>query len=81
MVEEAYVPIEDMAKHFAVSVSTARAWIRQGLVPALKVGGVYRFKLSEVEDALRNIRGDEVEEEPVELGTQLEFDFNPDIDL
>ena len=30
MVEEAYVPIEDMAKHFAVSVSTARAWIRQG---------------------------------------------------
>ena len=81
MVEEAYVPIEDMAKHFAVSVSTARAWIRQGLVPALKVGSVYRFKLSEVEDALRNIRGDEVEEEPIELGTQLEFDFNPDIDL
>jgi excisionase family DNA binding protein len=79
MVEEAYVLIEDMAKHFAVSVSTARAWIRQGLVPALKVGAVYRFKISEVEDALRNLRGDE--EKPIELGTQLEFDFNPDVDL
>jgi hypothetical protein len=42
MVDEAFVPIEDIAKHFAVSVSTVRAWIRQDLVPALKIGGVYR---------------------------------------
>ena len=41
--EESFVPIEDVAKHFAVSVSTVRAWIRQDLVPALKIGGVYRL--------------------------------------
>jgi len=81
MAEESYVLIEDMAKHFAVSVSTARAWIRQGLVPALKIGAVYRFKISEVEEALRNIRGDEAVEEPVELGSQLVFDFNLDEDI
>ena len=39
--DEKFVPIEDIAEHFAVSVSTVRAWIRQDLIPALKIGGVY----------------------------------------
>ena len=49
MVEESFVPIEGVAKHFSVSISTVRAWIRQSLVPSLKIGGVYSFKISEVE--------------------------------
>ena len=57
MVDEAFVPIEDIAKHFAVSISTVRAWIRQDLIPALKLGGVYRFKVSEVEEAMRKLSG------------------------
>ena len=55
MAEELFVPIEDVAKHFAVSVSTVRTWIRSDLIPALKLGGVYRFKISEVEAALRKL--------------------------
>lgn len=82
--DEPFVPIEDVSKHFAVSISTVRAWIRQGLVPALKIGGVYRFKLSEVEQALRDLSCQTPKalavanvEEPV----QLELNFNPDDDL
>lgn len=52
MNEEPYVGIKDVAKHFAVSVTTVRAWIRDNLIPAPKMGGQYRFKLSAVEAAL-----------------------------
>lgn len=90
MVDEAFVPIEDVAKHFAVSISTVRAWIRQDLIPSLKLGGVYRFKISEVEDAMRKLRGGRlireekdgsltVTAEPNEA--QLSFNFNPDDDI
>jgi excisionase family DNA binding protein len=90
MVEESFVPIEAVAKHFAVSISTVRAWIRQDLVPSLKLGGVYRFKLSEVEQALRKLHGGELVKETVD-GTivtkqkaddpQLALNFNPDDDI
>jgi excisionase family DNA binding protein len=90
MVDEAFVPIEDVAKHFAVSISTVRAWIRQDLIPALKFGGVYRFKISEVEEAMRNLSGGKLvkEEKDGSLtvtadsnATQLSFNFNPDEDI
>jgi transposase len=29
MSQEPYVPIESVAKHFSVSISTIRAWVRQ----------------------------------------------------
>ena len=86
--EESFVPIEDVAKHFAVSVSTVRAWIRQDLVPALKIGGVYRFKLSELEQTLRNLNGGDLPKEnkdgSIEVKAdpkQLALNFNVDDDI
>jgi len=90
MTEEIFVAIDDVAKYFAVSVSTVRAWIRQGLIPALKLGGVYRFKLSEVEEALRNLDGGTLvrEEadgsltvEPPESDLQMVLNFNVNDDI
>lgn len=79
MQDEPYVPIDDLAKHFAVSVSTVRAWIRNNTIPHLKVGGVYRFKVSKVEEALRAI----VEEAGVapEDDRQMVINFDPEEDL
>lgn len=79
MQDEPYVPIDDLAKHFAVSVSTVRAWIRNNTIPHLKVGGVYRFKVSKVEEALRAI----VEESGVlpEDDRQMTINFDPEEDL
>lgn len=78
-----YVPIEDVAKYFAVSISTIRAWIRQGIIPKntyIKVGATYRFNLLDVEHALTNkVEADEsdyVDGAPV----QLELNFNVDDD-
>jgi excisionase family DNA binding protein len=88
--EESFVPIEDVAKHFAVSISTVRAWIRQDLIPSLKVGGVYRFKISEVEIALKKLSGGHLVREEADgsltvnadsNSAQLTLNFNPDDDI
>lgn len=86
-----FVPIEELAKHFVVSVSTVRSWVRQGHIPKetyLKIGNTYRFNLSKVVDALTGRHADEPivvpkkdtkkqNKEP----QQLELDFsNPDED-
>lgn len=52
-----FVMIEDVAKHFSVSASTIRAWIRQNSIPKdtyIKVGQTYRFHLENVVTALTN---------------------------
>lgn len=86
---EPFVPIEDLAKHFTVSISTVRAWVRQGLIPKetyIKVGNTYRFSVSKVVEALTSAPKDEPEkveatiEEP-NIPVQLELDLNPDKDI
>ena len=78
-----YVPIEDVAKYFAVSISTIRAWIRQGIIPKdtyIKVGATYRFNLLDVENVLTNKvkEADATESDCAPI--QLELDFNVDED-
>lgn len=52
---EPLVPIEDLAKHFTVSVSTIRTWVRHGMIPKstyIKAGNTYRFSIPAVVAAL-----------------------------
>jgi|TARA_R110000822_G_scaffold138106_2_gene275636 excisionase family DNA binding protein len=87
---EPFVPIEELAKHFTVSVSTVRAWVRQGHITKdtyLKIGNTYRFNISKVVDALStNTPKDEPEVpkivEAPDAPVQLELVFNdPDEDI
>tara|TARA_R110002110_G_scaffold17663_1_gene75260 strand:+ start:2145 stop:2396 length:252 start_codon:yes stop_codon:yes gene_type:complete len=81
---EPFVPIEDVAKHFAVSISTIRAWLRQGHIPKdtyVKLGNTYRFKLPAVEAALTNKAKEEEGTHNVPTETQLEFDLDADRDV
>jgi excisionase family DNA binding protein len=74
-----FVPIEKVARHFTVSVSTIRAWVRQNKVPSdtyIKVGNTYRFNLDAVEAALIKERSAEEFDD-----RQLEFDFDADEDI
>ena len=73
----AYVPIEDVSKHFSVSISTVRGWIRRNHIPSstyIKVGNTYRFSIPDVVTALSS-----VEEKLDEAPTY--FDLDPDEDL
>ena len=62
-----YVPIEDVAKYFSVSISTIRAWVRQNQIPKdtyIKVGNTYRFCVDDVANALT--KAEDPEEEVLE---------------
>ena len=81
---EPFVQIEDVAKHFAVSISTIRAWLRQGHIPKdtyVKLGNTYRFKLPALEAALTNKAKKEEGTHNVPKETQLEFDLDADRDV
>jgi len=50
-----YSTIEEVAKHFTVSISTIRSWIRNGDIPKttyIKVGNTYRFRIPMIDEAL-----------------------------
>lgn len=85
---DTYVQIEDVAKYFAVSVSTVRSWVRLGYIPEdtyLKIGNTYRFKIKDVEECLVRSKAKEtnLKESMVkaESPKQLELDFNADEDV
>lgn len=93
MMNDQYVSIEDVAKYYSVSVSTIRTWIRTGkLTPSdfLKLGNTYRFKIADVDAALRRKSADEAPAPVVAVAAttaeptapvQLELNFNPDQDV
>jgi len=89
MSQDPLVPIEVLARKFTVSVSTIRAWLRQGYIPSdtyVKIGNTYRFNIPAVVEALsakpkndvKMIEPEQAEDGPV----QLELDLtNPDQDI
>jgi excisionase family DNA binding protein len=88
MSDEPLAPIEELAKKFSVSVSTVRAWVRHGYIPAhtyVKIGATYRFDVARVMEALMTPKPETTPEpEPAkpEDPVQLELPFNnPDEDL
>lgn len=50
---EPWVNLEDVASHLCLSKDTVRNWIKDGKLPAYKAGKMYKFKLSEVDQWLR----------------------------
>jgi hypothetical protein len=82
---EQLVPIEDVAKHFGVSLSTTRKWVRDGVIPQntyIKVGKTQRFALASIADAL--LKSGSAAEETAEAPAVDDFDptaFDPDADV
>lgn len=68
--------IEDVAKHFQVSVSTVRAWLRQGRIPDstfIKLIDTYRFNISKLQDALLAEKYNNGDGEQLEMFTPEEM--------
>ena len=62
---EPFITIEDVAKHFSVAVSTVRAWVHQKHIPEdtyIKIGNTYRFRVSDVATALTKVSSKRSEE-------------------
>jgi excisionase family DNA binding protein len=50
---EKWVNLEEVAEHLSLSKDTVRAWIKKGKLPAYKAGKQYKFKISEVDEWVR----------------------------
>jgi len=74
------VPIEDLANHLAVSISTVRGWVRQGHIPDgtyLKINNVYRFDKEAVSNALL----EKTSPPPVRYTSHDNTQYEDDLDL
>ncbi|MGM1323344.1 helix-turn-helix domain-containing protein [Corynebacterium macclintockiae] len=58
-VTESWVNLDDVATHLSVSKDTVRNWTKEGRLPAFKAGKMYKYKLSEVDQWLRDGRLDQ----------------------
>jgi excisionase family DNA binding protein len=43
-----YLTTEDIARRYGVNEDTARRWIRQKRLPAIRLGGAYRVRLDDL---------------------------------
>jgi hypothetical protein len=78
----AYVPIEDVSKHFSVSISTVRGWIRRKHIPPstyIQVGNTYRFSIPAVVAALSSEKVSPKTNNTDDTPTK--FDLDPDKDF
>ena len=53
--DEKWVKAKDVATHYDVNIQTVWKWVREGRIPAYKIGKGrnYRFKLSELPKEIR----------------------------
>ena len=50
---EKWVNLEDIAEYLSVSKDTIRIWLRDGILPIRRAGKRYKYKISEVDEWLR----------------------------
>ena len=61
--EERWVSVDDVAAHLGVAKDSIYRWIEERGLPAHRVGRLFRFKLSEVDEWVRTGKSNEQLEE------------------
>lgn len=61
--EDKWVNTEELAEYLSITMDTARTWIKAGMLPAYKAGRRYKFKLSEVDEWVRDGKIKGIEED------------------
>lgn len=51
---EAWIGIEDAAKHLGVTKDTIRNWIKKTDIPSHKIGKLWKFKRSELDEWVKS---------------------------
>lgn len=46
---EKWVNLDSVAEHLSLSKDTVRNWVKDGRLPAIRIGKMYKFKLSEID--------------------------------
>ncbi len=51
---EKWSSLEEVAKHIGVNKDTVRNWIKKDAIPAHKIGKLWKFKLSEIDEWVKS---------------------------
>jgi PTS system nitrogen regulatory IIA component len=62
--------VKEMAEYLSVNVSTIYMWSQRGQIPAMKIGALWRYRRSEIDDWLNQRRTPAVEREAALRGTR-----------
>lgn len=52
--QEPWASVEDVAKHLGIARDTVYRWIESKALPAHRIGRLWKFKLSEVDEWVRS---------------------------
>ena len=52
--EERWLSVEEIAVHMGVSKETVYRWLERGKIPAHRIGKLWKFKASEVDEWVRS---------------------------
>ncbi len=51
---EKWSSLEEVAEHIGVNKDTVRNWIKKDAIPAHKIGKLWKFKLSEIDEWVKS---------------------------
>ena len=54
VITESWIGIEEAANHLGVTVVTVRNWIKKTDIPAHKIGKLWKFKISELDEWVKS---------------------------
>jgi excisionase family DNA binding protein len=69
MTTEPWASVDDVAKHLGVAKDSVYRWIETRSLPAHKIGRLWKFKLSAVDDWVR-ARGADADEDAAKRGAR-----------
>ena len=69
MPDDQLMSIKELADYLKVNVTTIYLWSQRGQIPAMKVGNLWRYRRSDIEDWLNAQRNQPVEPEVATNGT------------
>ena len=53
-IAEKWINIAEAAEHLGVKIDTVRTWIKRTDIPAHKIGKLWKFKLSELDEWVKS---------------------------
>lgn len=65
-----YLTTEDIAVRYGVNEDTARRWIRQKRLPAIRIGGAYRVRLDDLLRLERTIAAEQSSGAPADTDNE-----------
>ena len=68
MTDDQLMSVRELADYLNVNISTVYTWSQRGQIPAMKVGNMWRYRRSEIEDWLNQRRTPPIGQDGTERG-------------